>query len=571
MNSPVTALIWEIWQRNRRSFAWLIAILLFGWIFSRSMPDSDREVESRRDWIGVVLGLLMAGSLLCVFGIFNFTESSPGRDWSGFPYRLFVLPVSTGTLVLVPVALGLLCLEIVYSIWAGLIFTRGEIVDPWWFAGLLGSYLVFYQSVLWCLAGVRITRIILLGITGPLFILIAWLPFAEGILPVWVSKGFLGVALLAWALIAFGCAWYCVCRQRCGGGRRRNWLRVLADQAIDSLPRRRGDFKSPADAQLWLEWRRSGTLLPACLGALLVLFIGPLSWCFRADAEVSLWILAWTLAAPLILALPLGKQFSKPDFWSKDLSVPAFVAIRPLASGEMVVCKLKVAALSSILSWLLVLAFLSLWLPGWANLDSLGMIRVGFWMAYGHSVYPQYAMAALSIVAGAFFTWKFLVGGLWIGLSGRWNWFMGSAAAYCLVFLMALITVSILIHHDAAVRRWVREDPDRLLGGIEWIAAAAVVAKTWMAARFWRGVSPTRVCKYLLSWLAGTLCLLTLAVLLWADGLFDLLLIGVPDFLPLDAIRLRNLMILLVLLAIPFARLGLAPASLARNRHGRES
>src|SRR5204862_7850195 len=105
-------------------------------------------------------------------------------------------------------------------------------------------------------------------------------------------------------------------------------------------------FASPAAAQFWFEWRRSGSLLPFCIGAMLILVIGPLSWHLKDEPADTLWILGWTLAMPMIVAAPLGKGFSKPDFWSSDLSLPAFLAIRPLATGEMVVLKMKVAALS---------------------------------------------------------------------------------------------------------------------------------------------------------------------------------------------------------------------------------
>ena len=49
--------------------------------------------------------------------------------------------------------------------------------------------------------------------------------------------------------------------------------------------------------------------------------------------------------------------------------------------------------------------------------------------------------------------------------------------------------------------------------------------------------------------LGGTLVLIALAILLWADGLLSLELMTVLDFYPLDVYRLRNLLILIALLA----------------------
>ena len=50
-----------------------------------------------------------------------------------------------------------------------------------------------------------------------------------------------------------------------------------------------------------------------------------------------------------------------------------------------------------------------------------------------------------------------------------------------------------------------------------------------------------------------------LALLIWADGLLGVSLMALLDIPPLDPLRLRNLLLLLALLAIPFARIGLAP------------
>jgi hypothetical protein len=373
--------------------------------------------------------------------------------------------------------------------------------------------------------------------------------------------------LSALTVLAFAAAWVCIVRQRYGGGQRRRWLKNLIERIADVLPRRKQGFRSPAAAQFWYEWRRAGVLLPACIGALLILVIAPLSWFLRGDAGSAMSILVLTLAMPMILAFPLGKGFSKADVWSRDLLLPAFVAIRPLATGEMIVTKMKVAALSAGISWVLVLAFLSLWLPLWANVAPLMMVRVGFWMAYGHSMAAEYAIAALFITASMFVTWKLLVGGLWVGLSGSRKFFITSAVVYCLVPLLGFIGLAILLNHERAVRAWVTEDPNRVLSICEWIAALAVIAKFWLAAFSWRSIAPARVRAYLLLWAGATLSLIALANLLWAHGLLSLQLMAVTGFLPVDVYRLRNLLVLLALLVIPFARLGYAPSALAKNRH----
>jgi hypothetical protein len=104
---------------------------------------------------------------------------------------------------------------------------------------------------------------------------------------------------------------------------------------------------------------------------------------------------------------------------------------------------------------------------------------------------------------------------------------------------------------------WLLGDPARL-APVVWIATVAVIAKYWLAAYAWRGVAPRYLRAYLLIWLAGTITFLALGLEVWGI---------VRIYLPLDVERLRSVVILLALMAVPFARVGLAPSSLARNRH----
>ena len=560
MRSPIIALTWEIWRRNAASAGGALAIplacsLLFP-LFAGAIHASGA--------LRFLCYLAMVISLILLFAVFNHTEFNPAKHWTGFPYRQFVLPLSTWRLVAWPMFLGVMSVAAAFVIWARLIFPAIQIRMPLWITVFLVAGMAGYQTSLWSLAAFRIARMLVLAAMANVLVGLALMPIANGESgPGWETL----LPLIASVPIGYVIAWLIVSRQRHSGGIQHKWLPWLAEKIGDALPRRTNRFASPAAAQFWFEWRRAGWLLPLSVGALLLTVVAPLSWVSRGDAADSMWVLAWTLASPMILALPVGKGFSKPDFWSRDLALPSFVAIRPITAGELVVTKMKVAALSVAISWLLVVAFLSVWLPLWANLEALGMLRVQYWMAYGHSVYPQYAIAILLLTAGMLLTWRFLVGGLWIGLSGRAKWFISITFVYCAVPISGLIGISILASHDAALRDWVRKDPNQLLACFEWAAAVGVMAKFWWAAHSWRHIGRKRIGQYLLLWGLGTLGLIVLVLLLWADGLLNLALMSLLDLLPLDAHRLRNLLILVALLVIPFARIGLAPAALTKNRH----
>jgi hypothetical protein len=183
-------------------------------------------------------------------------------------------------------------------------------------------------------------------------------------------------------------------------------------------------------------------------------------------------------------------------------------------------------------------------------------------MVYRHSVAPQYAMAALTIVVGVLVTWRFLIGGLWVGLSGSKRLFVGSALACCLALILAVIGLAIFGHY-VETHRDRPPDPNRFLAVLQWVAALAVIAKLWMAARHWRHIAPARVRRYLLIWSGGVFCLIALALLLWADGMLSALL----EVCPVDPLRLKYFLLLFALLVVPFVRLGIAPLFLAKNRH----
>ena len=569
MRSTTTALLWEI-RRERGWLVWLVvALISFGWLFNALWGGTFRATEDGRQQLLTIDAFLACGSIFLVFGIFHYTEFNPQKQWTGFPYHLFTLPVRTWRLVALPMSAGVAAAELTYLAWVKLIFVHNDLARPAWFAALIGAYLVFFQTILWTLAGFRILRIVILSLAGTSLVGVGFMPFFSKLIPTWwLSENLLIAALAALALLSYLTAWNVVARQRTGGGVRENWLKQRADQLLDFLPRRRSAFASAAAAQFWFEWRRSGLLLPGTVAAILLLVVGPLSWHLRDEAAIVLWILPQTLAMPVVLAAAMSKGFSKPDFWSAHLALPSFVATRPMATGELVVAKLKAAALSAAMTWALVFAFLCLWLNLWAKVDQLSMLRIGFWMVYGHSVYPQYAIAALILAACILLTWKFLVNGLCVGLSGNRKLFVGSAIAYCLVAIIGISAFAWLLNHDQQFMAWVRHDPNELLRVFEWVVVVAIIAKIWLAAFSWRRISWRRTWQYLMFWAGATLLLMTLAKLIGADGCLTLSLMSVLDFLPLDPYRLEYFLILVGLLTVPFARLGFAPSALSYNRHG---
>jgi hypothetical protein len=499
--SPITALIWDIWLRHRKSIWAVIALFFSGWFF-------NLVIEERVPALNVTLTF---ASLILVFAIFSYTEFD----------RLFPLPVSTLVLVAVPVANGVSAVALVYLGWVKFFFTPDEVSNPAWTAFLIGAFMVLYQAILWILARFSALRMIVIGIVGMTLNVVSLLPsFPRSNL----SESFLASIVATCAVIAFLTAWIYIGRQRSGGAAGRGWIRLICEHLADRLPRRNKPFRSPAGAQFWFEWRRGGLMLPVFIGGLLVFVIGPLSWYLRNEPGAPLRILVTTLAMPIILALPVGKAFSKPDLWSSDLSVPSFVAVRPLATGELVIVKMKVAALSAAISWLLVFAFLLL---GPAQRPPGENVR---WVA------PV-------VIAGIFLTWRFLVGGLWIGLSGNTTLFTASAVPHAFTPFVGIIGIAVLLRRYEALPGWIDDNLNFLLV----LLTFGIIAKFSLWIVSWRDVAAERVQQYFVFWTGSTLGLMALGVSVWRAG--------------------RLLLVLVAILIVPLARIGFAPSALMKNRH----
>jgi hypothetical protein len=543
MRSPSVTLLWEIWRRHRSIVAAIIGVTVAGRLLEfsdRGSADSSPLVE-----------LLRMVSFLLLFGIFNYTESGDGRGLGRFPQRLFTLPVSSVRLVAVPVLAGIAATELLYLLWLDALSLAGP-TTPAFSAVLLGALMVFYQTVLWTLDRLGAMRLVVVGVLVVGIFGISLLPSMSPPLPLLLrSEVPLAVLVAGVAGMTFLVAVQHVARLRRGGGVWEIGFSRLAAAFDVAKPKTRPAFASPAAAHFWFEWRCSGLVLPLLVGGVLLVVIGPLSWLGRDDAGDCIRLLFGTLAMPIALAVPVGIGFAKPTFWSDDASLPAFVAVRPLTDEDIVAIKVKVAAVSVVTSWLLVLMFLGVWLSLWANLDSMRRFATQLWMSHGQSVAAVYGIAVLLVVAGIFLTWRFMVSRLWNGLFGRRRLFIAS------VLSLGVLGIAAMAFDATRLPGWLLGDPARMTAFV-WIVSIAVAAKYCLAAYSWRGVSARYARRYLLVWGTGTMCLLILATLLWRV---------VRIQLAVDLYLVHGLMIMAALLAIPLARVGLAPSCLGRNRH----
>ena len=548
MQSAIRGLVWEIWARNR-TLAW-VAIGLTGleYVLSAAWPDTVSNYSPHQSGdLGFLVRLmnmnLAAVTILLVIVICSYSEINPQTDVSGFPRRLFVLPISTFLLIAVPMLMAIAMVEFTYILWARFLLQPEErTIDV---GLLLATYIVLHQTALWTLHRLRSLRLLVLGFIGITFIISPIFRF------VGLSNASFNSILAVLAVSGFLTSWVYIHRQRSSGGSNREWIRSGIERLSDRLYRRDKVFASMKSAQFWYEWRRSGSVFPAITASLLVAVIAPLSWYLRDNAIDSIRVLTAAVVMPLVLALPLGKAFSKPDYWSKDLAVPGFVAVRPIASVDLVAIKMKVAAASAVLSWLLVLVFVASYLAFWASHETLAMFQSLPLPIHAYSI-------GFSILAMMLLTWRFLVGGFWLGLSGSRRAFALSTIPYVVVPLFVLPAILIATITNSSFVIWTRTHATLLQNALVLAAAIAVLLKLALATVSWRTQPVTFRRPYLTAWFVGTIVVVTFSIML-SNAL--------EAFVRLDGYRLHSFLILIALLAVPLVRLGAAPAALERNRH----
>src|SRR6185436_4726890 len=100
MKSSAAAIAWEIWSRNRWFLSAVVAAIplsFLGWVtIGAWWPETIKIFELFA--IQLSIGVL--------FWAFSFTEQDSRGRHSGFPARMFVLPVRTRTLVSYPMLYG---------------------------------------------------------------------------------------------------------------------------------------------------------------------------------------------------------------------------------------------------------------------------------------------------------------------------------------------------------------------------------------------------------------------------------------------------------------------------------
>ncbi len=476
----------------------------------------------------------LTASVLYFLAIFSFgLDGDLAARQSMYPARMFTLPVTPAALAGWPMLCGCVAMMLLWLATRSLsVWPSGADVPLFWPLLLGPALLAWTQALTWMpypLPGLRViaTMVCLAAIEAVVMTALE-LKASEPVM----------LAILAPHVpLAYVTARFAVARARRGD------VPEWRIGSVAGLVRRsRAQFSSAARAQEWLEWRQHGRSLPL-LVALLLPFELALLFAFSDTPAIVLEVLAIVLLTPAFLATFVAATVSKSG---SGYGVTPFLAARPLTGTALIAAKLKVAMVSTLAAWLLVLAAtpIALRLSGASAIVAERMRDLDDAVGTPHAIGSALLLLVLLIAS----TWKQLVQSLCVGMSGRRG--LIKASVFVPLTLLAIlfpVAHRILPSHRLLASLW---------SLLPWIAVTLVwmklAAAAWVLVRLYdRRVLADRVL------VAGAACWSAIVF-----ALYGLLMWLVPTILVPS-----HFLALIAILAIPLVRLSAAPLALAWGRH----
>jgi hypothetical protein len=552
MRSPALALGWELWARNRRGLIAVIAVFAIQVVAMMALEPFD-GTPGRYFLVSKWLMWCNLAAYLYLLSVFVHADLVPGGRSQGLPPRLFALPVRTRWLVGAPMLYGaatVFVLALVYFASAnvyslvkfGLLAYLRTL--PWEVILFLIAFLAWAQALSWTLVRSPLARLVLIVIGLPSAgLAAAALPHivrATFNLPPherYMNGVFAALSVCAYAFAVIGVG-FDRRGDRFTWGNLGRWVRRI----LPARPARRGgNFTSPAAAQRWVEVRRHAWMLPLVMVSFFVVLLWSALLPFsRADVARAL---VAAVVAPAVAGFFVGFGMGKSNFWARDLHLAPLTALRPMSCQELARAKLQAAAISTLLTWgvVLVLAPAGLLLSGYT---AVAHHLLTAWFG-GLSVWQLVILIPTGLVGVVGFTWLQIVGGMCLSLTGRTAVVNGAVVLYA---ALAALFVGLGV--------WLGSDPDArnavqvILGGVGLLILLLKLAAL-IGTRKWYETHPDRVLPRLaLIWSVVAVCLIVAIE------------IGLPEG-PIPA----RLVALYAVLLLPFSRLLAVPAAVAWNRH----
>ena len=426
----------------------------------------------------------------------------------------------------------------------------GQSAFLWWPAACLAALVAMLQAVAWHPVPLPYLRTLLVIALLPLTILLGALSQLAG----W-SNGVVCALYLAIIAMSGLIALRGLTLARSGLQTEKAWLPERRQTANHTLR----TFSTPLQAQVWLEWKRNGLMLP--LFALWEnLFFAALF--LLVAREHDLWMpfglgnievrsgtMVFLIIVPLefLMALAIGCSPRKSDTLRPDMSLQPFLATRPLTNVQIVISKLLSTAISALVSAGIQALFLIAWLFLPARQDNQTGNILTLILPHLPAAWPLYLIAGFILFTVTL--WLCGVGNLWSELYGR-SWITNGFGVAFGGTMGGIVLIGVL---------WAPSHLPQIISLVRWLPTLglillglklALVAWTFTRLYRYRQATPSQLASVAGIWL-------TVAV-----SLFFLLWWRIPAGL----VTAQNLAISIALL-LPIARLSLAPLALYANRH----
>jgi len=456
---------------------------------------------------------------------------------SGYPRRAFTLPVSSAALARWPLVLGATATALLWLALAGLVWRPCGVAAPLlWPAVFLAGFLSWLQALVWWpfplpFLRIAVTVPVLGGLaTGAVVSYVHEVP--EAILLA-ASVGLIGTGhVLAVAGVA---------RARRGDGT--VWREAVVPlRTTERLPRR--PFASASQALFWMAWRRGGFTLPLMAGLLTLTHLILLF--FVRDTAGASFVIG-PLLCPLLFASGAGAALVA---WGMgvppDLRLPAFVAVRPVLTAAFLAALLRVAFVSTLTAWALVLLPLLAALPFTHAGEAL---RRGFDTLVTSQGVKAWVLLALGGVGLPALTWRQMTSGFWAAMTGR-RWFVYTMSIATAVGYTVLLVFGGWVYATPTAHAPLQAAAPWALGVVLTLKLLAGARVVW-ALRRRRLVRDRTLARLGVAWVAAATGIVALSW--WLTP---------PEMLSPWAVAGVAVIVLL-----PLVRLGLAVLTLDWNRH----
>ncbi len=542
MRTPAAAIAWELLRRHRRGLmAMLATILILGGIKIAVVTTQVPLDELDDTTFALLVPVPLAASFLYLLAIFTFGVSGDlaARE-SMYPPRMLTLPVSSAALAGWPMLYGCVSMALLWLAMRTVgVLPHGLEVPTYWPALFAASLLAWTQALTWMpypLRGMRIVISIVLLISIDVVVLTALESRAR--------ESTMLLLLAPFVPLAYVTASAAVRRARHGDIPDWGTTRWRAPALTRSAARL--DFPSAARAQLWFEWRQYGRSLPLLVAIVLPAGLS-LLFLFREAAVIVVEIVVASLLLPPFLAVFVAAAAGKSSAnASESYGITPFIATRPIEDRALVVAKWQAALLSTLVAWLIVAVAIPVALL-WADAtEPILEIARNVDEALGRPRAILLGFLILVSLVGS--TWKQLVQGLYIAMSGR-DW-----AVKGIVFAtLMLVTAGFFI------LGWILDTRARMAAAwsaIPWVMAGLVALKLVLAMWVMRRGAARELFtgkRLVFAAIAWDLCVL---------AVYGMLVLILPEIL-----MRRYVLLLVAMLVVPFVRLAAAPLAVAGNRH----